>query len=288
MRSGAATSTRSPPGSPPSVTHRGVRPRPDLPRPRGGARERRSRHRQTARGRGDRARRRRRPRRALGAGGRPSACRCTQDGRIRTPAAALASIVFTLHDGLITAIQDYPSRARRCAPPGRPRRSGTDQLARATAQRAWASGCGEQVGGGEAGPLAVAAEQLGRVAARLGPAAEQRRAELDQAEVADRAVGVGAQARARDHARRPQPQARLGAQPVDRSLRRDGAQPLEVERPRRRARAPPPAAARAPPARPAPRSGGRYRTPPAAGAARRRARRSPRAGATRSASPRAP
>ena len=76
-----------------------------------------------------------------------------------------------------------------------------------------------------------------------------RRAQLDQAQVAHRAVRVGAQPLGGDHAGRPRPEPRLGAQPRRRPpgrARRAGARDRASATP---ARAPPPAAARAPPAR---------------------------------------
>ena len=84
----------------------------------------------------------------------------------------------------------------------------------------------------------------------LGPAAEQRRAQLDQAEIADRAVGIGAQARRR---RSPRPttapgRARRTAGRPPPGPGRLAAAPGRASAPPARAR--PPAAARAPPARP--------------------------------------
>src|SRR6187401_121864 len=64
----------------------------------------------------------------------------------------------------------------------------------------------------EPGPLLVGREQLGCLV-DLDPAAPERGAELDEAEVADESVAEAAQAFEGDHAERPRPEPALAQEP---------------------------------------------------------------------------
>ena len=64
----------------------------------------------------------------------------------------------------------------------------------------------------------------------LDPAAPERRAELDEAEVADEPVAEAPEPFERDHAERPRAEPALAQQPRLDRLDRSAAQPLEVER----------------------------------------------------------
>ena len=69
-----------------------------------------------------------------------------------------------------------------------------------------------QVDAREPGPLLVRREQLGGLV-ELDPAAPERGAELDEAEIADEPVAVAAEAFERDHAERPRPEPALAQEP---------------------------------------------------------------------------
>ena len=87
----------------------------------------------------------------------------------------------------------------------------------------------QQVDARETLPLLVGLEQRRRLV-RLDPAAPQRLAELEQAEVADEAALVAAEPLERDHADGPRADAALAQQPRCDCIDRQRLQPLEIER----------------------------------------------------------
>src|SRR6185437_8077402 len=91
-----------------------------------------------------------------------------------------------------------------------------------------AAEAGEEIDAREAGPLAVRLEQLRRLPALHGAAA-QRAQELDEPEVADEPVLEAAEPLEADDARRPRAEAALALDPADDHVGRQVVEPLELE-----------------------------------------------------------
>src|SRR5436190_5677551 len=87
----------------------------------------------------------------------------------------------------------------------------------------------QEIDAGEAGPLAVRLDQLGRLP-RLDPPAAHRREQLHEPEVADEPALVPAEALEADDADRPRADPRLAREPRGCGVRRHSAQTFELKR----------------------------------------------------------